>query len=451
MVELFEDEMLFSVTFFFCLFLLSGITILRVLVQFLKKEGTESITLAKSRIVGIFSLTINMMLIGITVVIEFWHKIPYKVEGNPFLDLVMSLFKAVDKNINMQNLVIIVTTSLSAMFASFYISRYTNKRIEKELERKIKTAKVSIHDLQHTNRGLEFEKIDLLKKGEQLKEELLKVNTNLSSMSDVNASNYAFAVSPIARNNKGKDVSEIVFSQAEERNILVDQTVNKINHLLKSPLSGIHVCLDSLEDKYNDTELHNKLGRIRIHIETIEDNLNALRRDVGAVDNSGEVDLGYEMKKRLENLCLSNSKNIHLNFDCSTQTAVKGRKFKNIMACIYCIIENAVYFSRDNDAIKVVIEEDENITIKIINYGPHISEPDQIFNAGYSTKGTSGIGLSTAKELVERMGGTITGENLYLETPDIGVQFTIILPFFSTKTGKENLEIKNNTNWIDDI
>lgn len=78
----------------------------------------------------------------------------------------------------------------------------------------------------------------------------------------------------------------------------------------------------------------------------------------------------------------------------------------------YAIIDNAIkYAPRRSDVIVQVTDEPEQIAIKILSYGPLIDIPERtkIFEKGYRgvyasglvTQGT-GIGLYTAKELIER-------------------------------------------------
>lgn len=381
--------------------------------------------------------TILPFFTGISASISIFTLMDLKQRGRLWEDFINALSGINISNVNEVDALIAIywILTLSCLTASFVLSIV----YERKMSREDVHTRTFINVVSMKNHGLTLEVNQLVAEKQKLGNKLESVNANLSSMSDVLSPKGAFYVSEAVKESRGKSAEASIFHEVEENNLLVDQTVMKINHLIRSPLSGVAFCLADIESQEISPQVSERIKRIKIYLETIEDNINSLKRDIGIIEDNCEVDVGIEMKKRLEVGLLSNAKNLHLDYVCNNPVIIKGRKFKNIMACVYCIVENAVFFSRDNGLIKVTIEENDCIEIRIVNYGPHIAEPDKMFDPGYSSKETSGIGLSTAREIAEKMGGTVAGENLRLEEPGIGVQFTIIVPSASAKIVKEEI------------
>ncbi|MCD8028988.1 MAG: HAMP domain-containing histidine kinase [Erysipelotrichaceae bacterium] len=90
------------------------------------------------------------------------------------------------------------------------------------------------------------------------------------------------------------------------------------------------------------------------------------------------------------------------------------------------LISNAIKYGDDDSDIEIeVMNDEQNITIKIINYGQTINEEDlpYIFNKFYrtdssrsSSTGGTGLGLAIAKNIVQMHGGQIFATSRYHKT-----------------------------------
>ena len=93
---------------------------------------------------------------------------------------------------------------------------------------------------------------------------------------------------------------------------------------------------------------------------------------------------------------------------------------------ITCIWENSINFSKDNGIVYTHAYLYDNIlTVEIFNEGPIIKKDllENIFEKGFSTRGSSGRGLAIVKQAVEKtLNGTVICENV---DDDHGVKFTI--------------------------
>ncbi len=103
------------------------------------------------------------------------------------------------------------------------------------------------------------------------------------------------------------------------------------------------------------------------------------------------------------------------------------------------ILSNAYRFSKPKDSIKIVFDQDkkgENFIFSITNYGPVIDGEDleHIFDRFYrvnkgeasASEGTSGLGLTLSKEIVEAHGGNISVSS----DTRRGTTFMVTIPFY---------------------
>ncbi len=98
------------------------------------------------------------------------------------------------------------------------------------------------------------------------------------------------------------------------------------------------------------------------------------------------------------------------------------------------LVENAVKYSAEGDRIEVLVRDDTNrVTIDVVDEGIGIKPADQerIFEKFHRLDadmsrgvGGSGLGLYISRELVTRMGGTLT----LTSVPEVGSTFSVTLP-----------------------
>ena len=110
---------------------------------------------------------------------------------------------------------------------------------------------------------------------------------------------------------------------------------------------------------------------------------------------------------------LAASKNIDLGADCeSTEICVDETE---IYTLIKTLLENAILYTPENGRVDLTAKiENRGLRIEIEDNGPGIppEERDRVFDPFYRVLGTgtegSGLGLSIAKTIAERYGGTIS-------------------------------------------
>jgi signal transduction histidine kinase len=72
-----------------------------------------------------------------------------------------------------------------------------------------------------------------------------------------------------------------------------------------------------------------------------------------------------------------------------------------------------------------VVADSNGMLIQVIDNGPGVDDPDQIFDAFMTTKDNGmGIGLAVSRSIVEAHGGKLWAEN----NKTGGATFTVILP-----------------------
>ena len=200
-------------------------------------------------------------------------------------------------------------------------------------------------------------------------------------------------------------------------------SVSDISHQLKTPLTSIHILLDNLsesENMDNDTRLK-FLSEISKQIKGMNflviSLLQLSRLDAGVVEFSKEkidiVNLVNEIKTNLE--IMAEIKNIHIHIK-GIEHAYINADYEWNKEAIQNIIKNAI----EHTNTEVIINIDENdvyTKLEIIDNGNGIDEKDlkhifeRFYKAKNSAKGSIGIGLSLAKNIIEKQNGYITVES----------------------------------------
>ncbi|MEM7298746.1 MAG: ATP-binding protein, partial [Bacteroidota bacterium] len=244
--------------------------------------------------------------------------------------------------------------------------------------------------------------------------------------------------------------TEEIRKQAEELKTL-DNAKSRffanISHELRTPLTLIQGPLDSI--------LNGSHGKVN---ENIQSNLNLSRESTSKLLNLVEEILDLSKleagKLELNQVGINFSDLIHrtfftyksagesrgisfeLNADIDEKTILRIDVGK-LEKILDNLLSNALKFSHESGHIKMHVEIDDRVIIKVEDNGVGIdkNDLDNIFNrfyqAGKENKyaGGTGIGLALAKELATLMDGTLTAESTLGE----GTTFTLILPYLPAK------------------
>lgn len=219
-------------------------------------------------------------------------------------------------------------------------------------------------------------------------------------------------------------------TQKEEQYSYAINVLSDVLHTIKNPLAGIKAVISILKnEKKNDKEIMEKILDLEDYIKSIDSILNTYR--MIAKDNSEQngqiISLNEEVEKRSKLLMISLGKKVQFkNNICEVN--LDKTTIDILILSLSCIWENSISFSKDNGEITTSAFFSENmLTIEVVNRGPVINSKiiEKIFDQGFSTRGSTGRGLSIAKKAIEtKLNGTIVCKNIGNE---IGVKFTIII------------------------
>lgn len=119
-------------------------------------------------------------------------------------------------------------------------------------------------------------------------------------------------------------------------------------------------------------------------------------------------------------------KDIKINFEAKDTAPVYIDENK-FLACIVNIIKNAIEAINNKGAINIILYITEQVSIKISNNGEPIKNPQEIFNAGFTTKPAgSGLGLHICANNLLAQNAQL---KLTKSTPEI-TEFEITLPIY---------------------
>ncbi len=119
-------------------------------------------------------------------------------------------------------------------------------------------------------------------------------------------------------------------------------------------------------------------------------------------------------------------KDIKINFEAKDTAPVYIDENK-FLACIVNIIKNAIEAINNKGAINIILYITEQVSIKISNNGEPIKNPQEIFNAGFTTKPSgSGLGLHICANNLLAQNAQL---KLTKSTPEI-TEFEITLPIY---------------------
>ncbi len=230
------------------------------------------------------------------------------------------------------------------------------------------------------------------------------------------------------RDSKSRPNGIIILLQDITEHVKLDnmrkEFVADVSHELKTPLTSIMGCADTLLEGEYDKETKNKFLNV-ISSESnrmaklVNDLLTLSRYDTNKNKQEiTEIDLGDLTKKCLEKVQIEIEKKKH-KVECFVTADVphvKADKY-GLERVILNILTNSIKYTKENGNIKIYVGFVYNDAyIKVIDNGIGIPEEDlpRIFERFYRVdkarareNGGTGLGLSIAKEIIEQNNGSI--------------------------------------------
>ncbi len=225
------------------------------------------------------------------------------------------------------------------------------------------------------------------------------------------------------------------------------ELMDAVAHQWKQPLSVISITSSNLKLQNEltgklSTELINKIAdSIDLQVSHLVETIDEFRKFFRPNENKERVSLKKLVKSVLEinsNLLISNQIKTVVNVDKEIKYDILQAEFKHVFINFIsnakdAFIENKIV---DRKLIFSACENESNIVITVTDNAGGISEGiiNTIFDANITTKENTqgtGIGLYMSKQIVEKLNGIITVENIEFNTNENkqkGAKFKIILP-----------------------
>ena len=231
----------------------------------------------------------------------------------------------------------------------------------------------------------------------------------------VNEVDRIFFIKSIFINNNSLFDQIIIFNDytnlisAEKNNAIAD-LARKISHEIKNPLTPMLLSAEFIESQVTDEDLKNSILSIKRQIFLIQNLVNEFstyarlpKANISSL-NISEISQIYieEYKKNYPNISFINKieKNIIVDFDESYLDIIFNNLFKN---SIEALIETT------NPTIEIYLnKKDSNIKFTFFDNGPgYEGDLDNLTKPYFSTKNSSGLGLSLIKKIVKDNKGTM--------------------------------------------
>lgn len=215
--------------------------------------------------------------------------------------------------------------------------------------------------------------------------------------------------------------------------------VSNASHELKTPVAGIKLIAETIENAADDKEFVSKL-LVKLNKET--SNLARLVTDLLNLSKLEELSARFEeiSLNQLIQSCVDNltqqieQKHVDLKIEQPEEDLIINGDHAQIEMMVTNILENAVAYSHDNSVVELKIRiVDEGVSISVTDNGIGIPSKhmDRIFERFYRVDkarsrntGGTGLGLSIVKHAVENHNGKIEVKSNLGE----GSTFTIWLP-----------------------
>ncbi len=210
--------------------------------------------------------------------------------------------------------------------------------------------------------------------------------------------------------NNIREQREKIKSLTEKEALL--KVARKVAHEIKNPLTPIKLNIDYLFNirKEDPGEFENSFDKIMKSTKREIENLERVVKDFLNFSKEGIPPLGdIELFSFMESIILLfKGSEVEFNLKGGKVKAIANEAF--LETAVKNLIINAIEALEVNRRVDIEIISSENkAEIRIRDYGKGISseQMDDIFKSGFSTKKGSGLGLSIAKEMIEKMGGEL--------------------------------------------
>lgn len=246
-------------------------------------------------------------------------------------------------------------------------------------------------------------------------------------------------------------IEEIDLVQAElsrtaekiARRIAVErQFASNASHQLRTPLTALSMRIEEIELISDDEEVRKEAGQCIEQIErltqVVEDLLHSAKTKNITTQEAVFLFEIFDQQHKEWDLAFRKVKRDLIVID-ETTTAVLATK-GYISQVIATLIENSLKYGAGTTTVTAYMSGGKGAVIEVRDEGEGVSSEiaERIFEKGFSGHGSSGLGLSIAKDLVEADGGRIELANL---TPPV---FRISLTTVSNKFVSE----KTDTNTV---
>ena len=216
------------------------------------------------------------------------------------------------------------------------------------------------------------------------------------------------------------------------------QFTSDVSHELRTPLSVMMMQCETILARDNLDE------QTRCEVELLQRKVRSLSSMIAQLLQLSRADRGQEqlqyeafsLTEIAESVAeeyaeLALEKNIHLNYEINTDINVAADQTL-LIRMLANLLQNAITYGKQNGHIWLHTWADDNVNIEVKDDGigideqhlPHIWDRFYQVNPSRNRSGSSGLGLSMVKWIVEAHKGHITVQS----TPNKGTSFLISLP-----------------------
>ena len=215
-----------------------------------------------------------------------------------------------------------------------------------------------------------------------------------------------------------KRISKIIVKPVEDSFEKQKQFVSDASHELKTPLAVIEANADVLQSKVGENKWITYIQKeVQSMNKLVNDLLTLARMENTTMSNNQDFDLSKEVQMTVAVFeSMIYEKEIELETNINENIHFNGEK-EDIKHIISILLDNAIKHTEENKRIIVNAQKEKNeIKIEVKNEGEPIpiEEQEKIFERFYRidkarnrNEKRYGLGLSIAKEIVEKYNGTI--------------------------------------------